>query len=225
MNDREIRRYHMFIEVTSFGKTNATNLKSLPVAQELFSTVSSIVDELSEHATAQVSGNSSVRKGVSVKAILRDELRQDMQAMSRTARAVAMKIDGLEDKFRVPRNGNDRLLLNSARAFAADVAPFTAEFVKYGLPETFLEELNKDIELFETAFKEKLTGKETQVSATAAIDEAIDRGMDAVRQLDTIVKNRLDSDPAKLAAWESAMITGREPRPKVIEEDPQPTTA
>src|SRR5439155_16802988 len=99
MNDREIRRYHMFIEVSNFGSNNATQLKSLPVSEELFATVSSIVNELSEHATAQESGNSSTRKGSSVKAILRDELRQDMQAISRTARALAIKMDGFEEKF------------------------------------------------------------------------------------------------------------------------------
>src|SRR5439155_23950238 len=117
-------------------------------------------------AAAQESGHSSTRKGSSVKAILRDELRQDMQAISRTARALAIKMDGFEDKFRVPRNGNDRLLINAARAFAADVAPFAAEFVKYGLVEIFLEELNRDIELFEKAFKDKVSGKETRVTAT-----------------------------------------------------------
>jgi hypothetical protein len=225
MNDREIRKYHMFIEVSDFATANTALFKSLPVAEELFATVSSIVNQLSEHAVAQVSGNSTARKGASVKAILRDELRQDLQAISRTARAIAIKMDGFEDKFQVPRNGNDRLLINAARAFAADAAPFTTEFVKYGLADNFLEELNRDIELFENAFKEKITGKETRVSATAAIDEAIDQGMDAVRQLDAIVKNRFNNDSAKLAAWESAMVTGREPKPKIIEEeDSQPTT-
>jgi hypothetical protein len=47
---------------------------------------------------------------------------------------------------------------------------------------------------------------------------------DTVRQLDAIVKDRFNNDPVKLAAWESAMVTGREPRPKVIEEAPEPTT-
>ena len=133
-------------------------------------------------------------------------------------------MDGFEDKFRVPHKVSDRLLINSSRTFAADAVPFAAEFVKYGLPDSFLDELNKDIELFENAFKEKISGKEIRVTATAAIDDAIDQGMDAVRQLDAIVKNRFRDDSTKLAAWESAMVTGREPRPKVVEEVPQQTT-
>jgi hypothetical protein len=224
MNDREIRKYHMFLEVGHFATANAALFKTLPLAEELFANVSSIVNQLSEHAVAQESGKSSARKGTSVKAILRDELRQDLKAISRTARAMAIKIGSIEEKFRVPRSENDRLLINSARAFAADAAPFAAEFVKYGLAENFLEELNRDIELFENAFKEKIAGKEARVSATAGIDEAINQGVDAVRQLDAIVKNRFSNEPTKLAAWESAMVTGREPKPKVIEEDPQPTT-
>jgi len=224
MNDREIKKYHMFLEVGNFAAANFGLFKTLPLAEELFATVSSIVKQLSEHATAQESGKSSARKGGSVKAILRDELRQDLKAISRTARAMAIKIESIEEKFRVPRSENDRLLINSARAFAVDAAPFAAEFVKYGLADNFLEELNRDIELFENAFKEKISGKETRVAATVAIDDAIEQGMDAVRQLDAIVKNRFRDDPAKLAVWESAMVTGRAPRPKVVEEVPQSTT-
>jgi hypothetical protein len=223
MNDREIRKLQMFIEVNSFGTTNAALFKSLPLAGELFAEVSSVVTELSEHARAQESGNSSARKGASVKAVLREELRQDLLAISRTARVIAISNDGFEDKFRTPQNGSDRQLISVASSFASDAVPFISEFVKYGLPETFLEELNKDIELFENAIREKVTGKGIRVTATASIDDSIEKGMRAVRKLNVIVKNMFSSDPVRLAGWESAMVTGREPRPKVIEEDAQPT--
>jgi hypothetical protein len=224
MNDREIRKYHMLIEVGNFGTANMTSFRSLPVAVELIETVLSTIKELSTHAAAQESGDSSVRRGATVKAVLREQLREDLQAISRTARAIAIKREGFEDKFRVPREGNDRLLINAARAIASDAVAYVSDFIQFGLPENFLEELNETIELFEKAFTEKMTGKEVRVTATAAIDDSLNRGMEAVRQLDAIVKNRFKDDPAKLAAWVSAKNSGRDPRPKVEDDDTPPTT-
>ena len=163
-----------------------------------------------------------MRQGTTTKVILRDELREDLIAISRTARAIAVEKPAFADKFRVPRNDNDQLLLSTARAFATDATPFVSEFVRRELPADFLDELNVTIKLFEKAVIDKNIGTENRVSARAAIDEAIVEGMNAVRQLDAIVKNKFINDPAKLAAWESAKHTERAPRSAVTEEIPPP---
>ena len=62
-------------------------------------------------------------------------------------------------------------------------------------------------------------------NATEAIDQVIDRGMDAVKQLNAIVKNKFINEPAKLATWASAKHTERSPRSSPVEETPEPAKA
>jgi hypothetical protein len=131
---------------------------------------------------------------------------------------VSSDTPGLQERFRLPRgNRNDQQLLTTARAFAADAVPFKAEFVRLELPADFLEDLAADIEAFEHAISDQNRHHEAHVSATESIDAVIDRGIEAVRQLDAIVRNKFRDDPATLAAWTSASHTARARR--------SPTTA
>ena len=103
------------------------------------------------------------------------------------------------------------LPLSAARAFAADAAPLVAAFVRHERPGDFLERLNRHIAEFEQALSRQTDGVETRVAATAAIDAAIDHGMNAVRRLDVIVENKFEDDPATLAAWTTVSHTERAP--------------
>ncbi|MGB9180407.1 MAG: hypothetical protein WCB68_14335 [Pyrinomonadaceae bacterium] len=87
-----------------------------------------------------------------------------------------------------------------------------AEFIERGLPADFLEDLAADIEQLETSTTQKIQGTEAHVAATAAIDELIERGMRAVRELDPVMRNVFAADPARLAAWLSASHVERAPK-------------
>jgi hypothetical protein len=138
--------------------------------------------------------------------------RRNLDAISRTARAMAISTPGLEDKFRAPRSISDQALLTTARAFAADALPLKTEFTRRGLPDDFLEDLNSDIEEFEQINNQQIQKRESRVAATAAIDDALERGINIVRELDAIMRNQFANDPASLAAWLSASHTERPPR-------------
>jgi hypothetical protein len=56
--------------------------------------------------------------------------------------------------------------------------------------------------------------------ASTAIEEAVERGMEAVRRLDRIIKNKFDDDPIILAAWERAKHVERPTRPAPDVETP-----
>lgn len=47
------------------------------------------------------------------------------------------------------------------------------------------------------------------MSATAALDDAVERGVNKVRQIDVVVRNKFRDNPATLAEWESARHTER----------------
>ena len=223
MNSLETRRLEMLTRVRDFGATHAAEFPPTSFGGEQFAAVGQVVEELTRLATAQSSGAGSARLGSANRAASREELRDDLQAIARTARAMSLDVPGLEDKFRLPRSGSDQALLTTARVFAADAAPLKAEFVRHELPADFLEDLNRDIEAFERAVNSQNTGKGAQVTATAAIDAAVERGMNAVQRLDAVVRNKFRDDPARLAAWESAKHTPRVQRNKT--EKPVPDTA
>jgi hypothetical protein len=225
MEDTQIRKFDMFNRVRDYGISNAVKFPPNSLASELFGSVNSIVKELSIHAVKKDSGNKDSRRGTATKATLREELREDMLAISRTARFMTFTEPRYEDKFRMPRNGGDQALLTSARAFAEDAAAFVSEFVRRELPENFIEELNNKIQRFEKAVSDRNLGAENRVIAVTAIDQTVERGMDTVRELDSLVKNKFRNDPTMLAAWDRARHIERAPRPAVAEETPAPVTA
>lgn len=212
MKDIERRKYEMFLRVREFGALRASEFPESSLGRELLNRLDAVVTELDEHASAQTSRQGGAQGGTAGKAAARDELRRDLEAISRTARVLALAVPGLENKFRAPRSVSDQALLATARAFAADALPLKAEFTRRGLPEDFLEDLADDIEAFEQSITGTIRQREARVSATAAIDESIERGANAVSELDVIVRNKFADDTATLAAWLSASHTQRAPR-------------
>jgi hypothetical protein len=214
MKDSDTRRYEAFLRVREFGAARAAQFPPNSFGAEKFTALGAVIAGLDEHATTQVSGLNTAQQGVTGKAAARDELRRDLEAVSRTARIMAFDTPGLEDRFRLPRGPKDQELLNTARAFAAAAQPLAAEFTRRGLPADFLADLASEIEIFEQAVNRKTEGRAAHVAATAAIDDLIEDGMKHLRQLDTVVRNIFADDPATLAAWTSASHVERAPRAK-----------
>jgi hypothetical protein len=130
-------------------------------------------------------------------------------------------VPGIEQKFRSTQHLKDQELLTAARMFAADALPLKAEFIKRGLRATFLDVLAEDITAFEDALTEREQQTRTHVSATAAIDDLMERGIKTVRELDPVMRNIFEDNAAKLAAWLTASRVERAPRRR----QPQPTPA
>jgi hypothetical protein len=222
MNDTENRRHQMFVRVKDFGGAHTADFAANSLGRQLFTSLSAIITEVEGHSASEVSGSGLSRQGTTTRKQARADLREDLEAINRTARAMADEVPGLNDKFRVPRNNNDSQLLNAARAFAADAAPLSAQFIAHELPADFLADLNADIDAMEAAISEQSGGAGSRVAAGAAIDDAIDRGVEVVRKLDAIVKNKYASNPATLAEWTSASHTERGPRRRTEEPPPPP---
>ena len=78
---------------------------------------------------------------------------------------------GLDGKFHLPRSGGDQAMLNSARAFQTDAAPFAAQLISLGLPADFLSHLGNDITIFENAITAKGAGVGVQAGATGGLED------------------------------------------------------
>jgi hypothetical protein len=224
MNDTENRKRQMFSRVDGFGVEHANDFAANSIGKQLFTALRGIIAELDGHASSEVSGRGFARQGTTTRAAARHALTEDLQAIRRTARAMADDVTGLDDKFRMPPDQNDQLLLNAARAFATDAAPLSAQFIAHELPADFLADLDAGIAALEQAIDNQSSGVGDHVAAGAAIDDAINRGMITVRKLDAIVRNKYADDRAVLAEWTSASHTERAPHHSAPSPQPPPPT-
>jgi hypothetical protein len=204
MNNVVNRAHEMFVRVDAFASERAASFPANTLGGELVAELKGVIQSLTGAITSQATGLSSAQRATAERMAARETLRESMKAIARTARVMALDTPGLENKFRLPRSGSDSALLHTARAFAADALPLKAEFIRHELPPNFLEEFEADIADLERAMGGQNTGRDAHVSATATVESTAERGMNSVRKLDAIVRNKFRDDPATLAAWESA---------------------
>jgi hypothetical protein len=212
MNDDVRRRLEMLIRVDGFGRAFASSFPATSRGGQLFATVRTAIGEVEGKATVQSSSARTSQQHTASKAVARAALIEEMQAINLTAKAIALGEPGVDDKFRLPRGASDQVLLATARAFAQDAAPLSEEFIKREMPATFLDELSAAINEFSQTISERNQSTASQVSATAAIDEAMEKGLNAAQELNAVVKNRLRDDRAALAEWTSARHVERRSR-------------
>jgi len=222
MDDKERSCNEMFQRVEDFGTTRKADFPAGSLGLELFALVSAAIADFDKHSSAQSSGASDSRRGTATKDAARTALREDLEEISRTARAMAFEIEGLDVKFRLPRYLNDQKLLETARAFATDAVAFKEAFIRYEMAADFLEDLAADVADFEAASQSQNLGTENQVTAGVAVDTAREQGMNAVRRLDAVVRNKYRNDPETLAAWERARHIERAKRSKKSTPAPTP---
>jgi hypothetical protein len=204
MNGDESRKYQMLARVREFGVSHAAAFPEGSLAASLLAEVGAAVERLSSYSVAQATGSGAAREGAANRRQARAALRDDLEAITRTARDMSDQLPNVVEKFRLPPTGRDQALLDAARSFATEAAPLRAEFARRELGEAFFARLAADIVSFETAFRVQIRGREARVAATAAIDDALAAGVRAARKLGTIVRNKFADDPVVLQEWASA---------------------
>lgn len=220
MNDSERRKREAFLRSCGFGDAHTTDFADGSLAKQYFVDLKAVCAELDDLAATEINAFGSARSGTDLRRQARDAIIEDLQALRRTALAMRDEVPGIEAKFRIPYDNNDRTLLNAARAALTDATPLKARFLAHEMPADFLEDLTADIAALEAAMSDQASGVGDHVSASAAIDEAIGRGMDLLRKLDAIVRNKYANNAAVLAEWTSASHIERAPKRKKQETPP-----
>ena len=220
MNDSERRKRETFLRSCGFGDAHASDFADGSLAKQYFAALLAVCGEIDHLAATEINAFGSARSGTDLRQQARDAIIGDLQSLRRTALAMRDEVPGIEAKFRIPYDNNDRTLLSAARAALADATPIKARFLAHELPADFLEDLAADIAALEAAMSDQATGTGNHVSAAAAIDEAIGRGMALLRKLDAIMRNKYANNAAVLAEWTSASHVERAPKRKK-QEPPQ----
>src|ERR1044071_9341004 len=180
MTDKEKRILEMLRNVRNFGLTHDETFAVGSLARELFDNVSNIVDELEGLAAKQSSARAAARQHMTVKSATRGALIKDLTTINKTARAMALTTPGLEDKFRLPHNMSDQLLLDTAGAFLADAQPFKAEFLRREVPTQVFTDLEANVATFQESLARQYAAGESNVAAGASFDAGTERGVNCV---------------------------------------------
>lgn len=215
MTAGQIRRYEMFLKVRDFFAAHAADFPAGSIAATIFAPLLPIIEQLAQIAGEQISTRGTYSQVIEIKGDARDILFVMLQNISDLATTLAYEINGLEEKFRLPRNRRDQNLIAAGRAFAADAPPFEDEFIGYGLKPTFIADLTTATDDFEQSLAPANVAGADKTGKTAAAAPLVEAGMIIVRRLTPIVRQKYRNDAANLAAWEFARHVERTmPKPK-----------
>jgi hypothetical protein len=204
MNGIETRKVEMLARVREFGANHSASFAPTSVTTTLLAQVGAAVDILAAHSAAQIGSQRSTRQATANRNLTRQALRDDLEAISLAARVIAKRMPSLDEKLRMPGSLRDQALLGTARAFLADATPLEAEFVRHELPADFLAKLAADIAAFEQALSEQRRAREDHKTASTSIGETLDGAVEAVRELDALLRNKFRNDAVTLSAWTQA---------------------
>ena len=203
MSHDEIANIEMMVRVKDFGARRPGDFPPTGLGGQALEEVATALSGLEQHATTQHASSGGSRLGTANRATARTALRRAVREINQTAHAIGLDIPGIENKFRMPRSG-DQNLLNAARAFLQDAAPLKDAFIKHEMPADFLEELKRLLDAFQAAVIDQHRVTETRINATASVDVLMEGALRAIDRLDVIVKNKYRDDPATLSVWASA---------------------
>jgi hypothetical protein len=212
MNDLEKRYLDRFKRVRDFDAAHEGLFEPDSLARELFDINGGIVNKLESFAAAEAAGRGAARQGTVSKAVAKESILDDFGILRRTARSMSGGWPGIEEKFTIPHGQDGQELISTVRAALETAESNRQEFLRREVPPRVFTDLPANISAYEAALTDQNTGREGRLTAAVSIDEAIERGNDALRQLDPIVRNKLHNNPALLAAWLSAKRLERAPR-------------
>jgi hypothetical protein len=219
MKDKERRINEAGIRVGDFFATRETDFAAIEVAVAKIALLRQKTANFARQLEAQIAGSGTSKQKTEQSDLQFDELKDAMRDIVNFATAMARDIDGLENKFRMPRSSGKRNMIASARVFAVDAQTFSTDFKSYGMPTGFIDNLTAKANALEQSMSGSNSAKENRVGATTELGTNSKDIVDLIRQLDPIVRMIYRNDPANLAAWTFASHIQRDDKPK-----PKPPT-
>ena len=223
MQKSEIRILEMLVHVRQFILSRVAAFPANSPGHELYLIVDTSIKSMERLATTQAVHAHGAREKTAQKKVALDALRTLMDVISRTARSMSRRFPGVEEKFRLPSKKGGQTWLAFGRGFATEAEPLSEEFVSRGMAPDFIDDLKARIHAVKQSLDGRAQESAERVASTAGVAEAAEQGLEAVRELDPIVRNVYAGNEGELAAWESASHVERAPhRADDDEEEPPP---
>jgi hypothetical protein len=197
MTAYETGRYDMFKRICRFGEAHRQFFPEASDARKTFALVAKCVDELDALVRAK---RDATEHNWRRKAEARKALTARLRVLARIAYDESQRIPGADALFPFPRR-SDNALLNTGRLFVIKCANARDMFLRYGMPETFVADLQTLVDAFEDSTQRGWHRRTTIVVTRLGTEKALARGLDAVRTLDVIVWNTLAHEVTLIAVW------------------------
>jgi hypothetical protein len=156
-------------------------------------------------AQQEVAGRKTVTGAVVARDQLRGEIRGTIALLVGLARPAAREEPELAAGIVRPRtNVSNQSFLTGARVAAATAVGHRELLQRYGMPDTFPEDLGRMLDRFEATLNEKHAGRAAHVGARAELNAVTAEIMQLVGQLDALNRFRFKRDAEAIGAWRSA---------------------
>ena len=202
MKDAHHRRRDMALRLKDFSTNNPFPANSM--GAQLATRLNTLMLDLDQLVADESSSEGSKREGTATREAAREALREGMEGVSRTARAIENQVPGFAEKFRMPAGNNDGALVDAGLAFADNAEPELARFIAFGMPPDFIEDLQNDIAAVRAAMSAQSTGVADRKAAGVLIEDKLDEIMLVRREMDAYVRNAFRDDARVLSEWTSA---------------------
>jgi hypothetical protein len=198
MSNKNKRVFEMLVRVLVFRNTIQDLIVKDSQLDQCFKKIESALNRIAAQSTLQASGENNLRVSSQERETAREDLRQHLESLTRTASSMGLK------QFFMPRNKNDRAIADVARVFVQLAEPLKEDFVKYHVPEDFIERLKGEIVSLERAMQQQAAGQGSRRAATAAIATAQDEALAELARLDPLMDNLLRENQPVRTAWYAA---------------------
>ena len=169
-----------------------------------------IISESAEQSGFEGTG----KEGTALRAVARQNIRDYMSTLARTARSIARQTPGFDKNYPAPRGMDDTELLNEARAVGPKALADETIFVGRGLTRNFLESIDGFISDFDASKDTTNIADGSRGASVSDKNTAYEKGLDDVDILNDFIRNFYRNQPAKLAAWKIASHIERSPKKK-----------
>lgn len=199
MNNTNTRKYETLQRVQAFGRTYRDRFPAGSVGANAFTTIDGVLTRLDAWAgnTPTPAPDRRVDLGTA-----RAALFTQLEAIRRSARAIARTEPGFDVPFHIPNPRQNRRVLAAARTILQEATARQDRFVAWGMPANVVAALTEAADAFEASLGRRQSERDGLAGARAGVDAAVREGLTAVAQLDVIVANGLADDPSALAVWE-----------------------
>jgi hypothetical protein len=206
----KIQLYQMIMRVYDFAVQHLSQFPKGSSAAEILAAIGSIRMKLTHLLSAQVSDRSAVRSISNRKSAARKVLEARLRKIDRTA--LVLNIDSI----RWTRAGTDQSLLDTGRSFATNLAPLKEQFIRQGLPEGFIEDLNVAVSDLERVISSLTEARGAGSGTIRDFNATLTEALKLVKQFEGLVSNTMAGDPVVMAAWDAARRIARSGKSKAV---------
>lgn len=212
MNDSHRRKLDKIDREDVFVADNAADFPAGSKVAELTALIASEKARLLAFDAQQMSGFAGKRGAQDIYEDQRDALVDLLEEYVLAADIVDDEIPGTAAKFRMPRPRTDGNLIAAATSFFDDSADIENDLKIAGLRSGGRALLVTFRDAFQQTAAAHDSSEEKHAEATGGMNDAIRRMMDYSRSRDKSVRMKYRSNPAKLAAWNTASHLDRAPK-------------